>query len=805
MIYPINFEQKIGFDIIREKLKEKCLSSLGTAYVDNIRFKDDYRQIKLLLSRVEEFKRILELEAEFPSQDYLDLTGELNHLKIDGTIIDVETLFNLKISLRTIQDIIGYIGKLSSDQYPTIVKLAGPVLVPTEISDRIEKILDPKGGIRDNASDNLRRIRKDLIKKQQEIEGKIRRSLSAAKKDGHTPLDVEPTIRNGRLVIPVYAANKRKVKGFIHDESATGQTVYIEPTEVFDTNNEIRDLENAEKREIIKILTDFSVFLRPCIPDLVDAYHFIGHIDFIRAKALFGITLEAVLPQVSNKQTISWRNAKHPLLYLSHKQQKKKVVPLNIHLDQQLRILIISGPNAGGKSVCLMTVGLLQYMLQCGLLVPMNIDSEMGIFESIFVDIGDEQSLENDLSTYSSHLLNIKSFIEHIDKQSIFLIDEFGTGTEPQLGGAVAEAVLEELNSKQCFGIVTTHYANLKLMADQHQGITNGAMLFDNTKLKPLYELSIGKPGSSFAFEIARQIGFPEFVLEKATEKTGTTQLDFDKQLQQLEIEKNEIRRKKTELNVADDFLAEMIEKYEKLKADIEHSRERILKDARDKAQDIISGSNKLIENTIREIREIQAQKDKTKKLRRKIQQHKEEISGKEIKEKASAGKGKSYPGIKGRIDGDIKKGDHVKLGDQDIIGEVVEIDKDDAIVSFGTFKVRTSPEQLHKVEKAAHQSVNGKRSRSVTNLDVNDKISNFKLSIDLRGKRVEEALAMLQNYIDNAIMFNIKEVSVIHGKGDGILRDVVREYLNAVGEIKSFKDAHPDRGGHGVTLIIFR
>ena len=807
MIYPRNFESKIGFDIIRKKLTDLCMSSLGENYVEKIRFLNNADLIERLLNQVNEFKEIISFGQGFPAQDYFDVTPELQRIKIPGTVIELEALFDLKSSLITIFEIIKYFKKTEEEQYPELKKLLAEVHLDASILKKIDAIVDDKGKIKDSASPELKEIRGSLIRKHASIDQQISKALKYAKSEGWTERDVEPTFRNNRLVIPVSATHKRKLKGFIHDESATGQTVYIEPAEIFDTNNEIRELENAERREIIKILTRFTDFIRPALDDLFGAYRMLGQIDFIRAKARFALQIEANRPILFDKPFLNWVNSRHPLLFLSFKEQKREVVPLNLKLDAKERILIVSGPNAGGKSVCLKTVGLNQYMLQCGMLPAMDEISEAGIFEKIFLDIGDEQSLENDLSTYSSHLLNIKHFVTQSDEKTLFLIDEFGTGTEPQLGGAIAEASLEKINEKGAFGVITTHYANLKLLADSHEDIINGAMLFDTKEIKPLYQLKVGKPGSSFAFEIAKNIGFPKAILKSATEKTGTTQLDFDKQLQQLEVDKQEILKKEEQLKVADEFLQEITKKYEELLAKTEATKDEIISKAKTEAREILDGSNKLIERTIKEIKEAKADKEKTKKLREDIKVKTEEIKA---KPKISEPKVKKSPFAKaseGKEDGKIRVGDLAKVIGQDTVGEVVEISGKDVLLSFNSIQFRT---QLRKLEKVSRKQARKETRRSSSGYkhiinEINDKMARFDLSIDVRGKRAEEALTAVRNYIDEAILLNVKEVNILHGKGDGILRDVIREYLASVQEIKSYKNQHIEFGGDGITVVNFR
>lgn len=811
MIYPRNFEQKIGFDIIREKLKANCLSSRGQYFVDKIRFTKDFDIVKRLIDQVEEFRQILLFAESFPSQDYLDLSSELNRIQIPGTIIEIEALFDLKSSIKTILDILLFFKKSEEEDYRNLKVLAQDIYIDNLISKKIDSIVDKKGEILDSASPELKEIRQKQRKKHTLIDRKISENLKNAKHQGWTNNDVEATLRNGRLVIPVAATYKRKLRGFIHDESATGQTVYIEPEDVFEVNNEIRELENAERREIIRILTSLTDYIRPNIDALKSAYRFLGLIDFIRAKAKFAIEIEAKKPLLVKSTKIEWVEARHPLLIISHKLQNKEVIPLNIALDNRKRILIISGPNAGGKSVCLKTVGLIQYMTQCGLLPSMDERSEVGLFDSLFIDIGDEQSIENDLSTYSSHLMNIKYFALNSNQKTLMLIDEFGTGTEPQLGGAIAEAALEKLYANQAFAVVTTHYANLKLLADKYPEMINGAMLFDTKNMKPLYVLKVGQPGSSFAFEIAKNIGFPKEILKNAASKTGRTQLDFDKQLQALEVEKIALNRKKTELSVADDFLVELTEKYQALVDKINKSKSEIMNKAKMEAQALLDSSNKAIEKTIKDIKEVKADQVKTKKIRKELEAKKNAIKndlGKTAKPLSGKDKSTTNKEVE-RVDGEkLKVGDFVKVINQDTIGELTEISGKDALISFNSIKFRTQISKLERISRKLAKIEMKSKQRSNFNLiadDINEKAANFSLSIDLRGRRVDEALSEIRDYIDDAILLNIKELNVLHGKGDGVLRQVVRDYLDGISEVEKYQDQHVQFGGSGITIVNFK
>lgn len=815
MIYPRNFEQKIGFDTIRQMIQENCLSAMGSSYVEKIRFTSKFELLNKLLQQVDEFRQILQLEENFPASDYFDLNPELRRISIPGTYIEQDQLFDLKSSLTTIDECIDFIRQLDPHKYSSILNLTDPINLDKDIIRKIQHIIDEKGEIKDNASTNLKSIRSRLNGKKSSIDKKISKSLKDAKKSGWVNDDAEITIRGGRLVIPIPAAHKRQIRGFIHDQSATGQTVYVEPEDIFDTNNEIRELEGEERREIIKILKGLSDFVRPVIPDLLDAYRFLGLIDFIRAKAKLAIKVNGIKPNLEDTTSINWEKAVHPLLFLSHEKQNKAVVPLDIKLNKQDRILVISGPNAGGKSVCLKTIGLLQYMLQCGLLIPVKGDLATGIFQHLFIDIGDEQSLENDLSTYSSHLMNMKHFALQANAETLFLIDEFGTGTEPQLGGAIAEAILEKLNEKQAFGVITTHYSNLKLLARQGNGIVNGAMLFDTKAMQPLYQLSIGKPGSSFAFEIARKIGFPKTILKSAEKKTGIKQLDFDQQLQQLEIEKKSLEAKQDEFKVADDFLAEMIDKYTSLSAELKSKKSVILEKAQKEAAELIASSNKLIENTIQEIRESQADKEKTKKLRQELKEKQDRI----VQSSQSKPDKKKFKEQKNTLvenevldnkttSTKIKVGDIVTIEEQDITGEALEVNGDEIVVGFNLVTFKT---QLNKVQKSSQQKSSSnsfqRKKSSYANIieNINAKMTTFNMQLDVRGKRSEEAVEMVRQYIDDAIVLNLNEVKILHGKGFGILRTMIHDYLKSVSEIKQFKDEHVERGGQGITIVILK
>ena len=803
MIYPSDFENKIGFKAIRGHLNELCISEMGKEFVDKMCFCTDVDEIHTYLRLIQDFEMLMQDGVPFPVRDYNDLREEFHNLAIDGTVISLESMFALKPTLSALSYIFRFFKSEASDKVPYLKALAEGISIDNHIFTEINRLIDDKGEIPDNASAELAEIRRDIRRKQSSIDHRMHKILIEAKNSGWTDSTAEMTIRDGRPVIPVKAADKRELRGFIHDESATGQTVYIEPAEIFETNNEIKELEYAERREINKILLAFTKILRPEIPNLTMAWRLLGLLDFIRTKALLAHKYNCIIPEVVDEPMFDWIEARHPLLEQKLKGQGKRITPLDLKLGDNNRILVISGPNAGGKSVCLKTIGLIQYMLQCGLAIPVKIDSKCGIFHDMFIDIGDEQSLENDLSTYSSHLINMKELLEHGNERTLFLIDEFGTGTEPQLGGAIAEAILLKMNEKKSFGVVTTHYANLKLLADNHPGIVNGAMLFDTRYLQPLYVMMIGKPGSSFAFEIAKKIGFPNEILDSAAEISGREHLDFDQQLQQLEIEKKEVRKKEYELKVADKLLDEVVTKYKTQLADIEKNRKTLLKEASKEAQEIIDRANAKIEKTIREIKEAQAEKVRTKELREELKEMKTNLANEE-KNLSKQLKAEEKEEI---ANSDLKVGDMVCINELEVVGELLEISDTDVIIQFGDVRLRTTADKLRKISRSQARKAQQNPSylrKSIMN-DINEKAQHFNLTLDVRGQRGEEAVDNVAKYIDEATLLSIKEVSILHGKGNGILRKLIREYLSKQSCVQSFNDASLETGGAGITRITLK
>ena len=796
VIYPTNFEQKIGFVSIRQMLSDHCISQMGLERADEMAFSTDKAHILKSLEQTEEFIGLLQTGVPFPMRDFHDLREAFHRIQIDGTCLSVEDLFALKPSLNVVEAILRYGHSESADATPQLKSLIEPIFIERSIFTEVNRLVDDKGEIPDNASTELLEIRQSIRRKQGGIEKRIRQIMGDAKTAGWVDQKAELTVRDGRLVIPVKAGDKRAIRGFIHDESATGQTVYIEPAEIFDTSNEIKELEYAERREIHRILMAFTRLLRPYLSELRKAWNLLGKLDFIRAKALLANNIGGVKPEILDTPYINWQQARHPLLEQKLKAQGKQVVPLDLKLDETDRILVISGPNAGGKSVCLKTTGLLQYMLQCGLMPPMRIDSQCGLFENLFIDIGDEQSILDDLSTYSSHLINMKALLEQADEKTLFLIDEFGTGTEPQLGGAIAEAILLELNKKQAFGMVTTHYANLKLLADNHEGIVNGAMLFDTRFMQPMYIMMTGKPGSSFAFEIAKKIGFPKQILDDAANITGDQHLKFEKQLQQLEVDKKAIRKKEQDLRIADQLLTEVVEKYKGLLAELEGKKKQYLRDAAAEAQELIAKANSQIERTIKEIKEAQAEKTKTKEIRQNLERTKEEIAQK-AKEVAEAKKKEETEVV-------LKVGDTVCIEEMQVVGEILAISDTDATILFDSVRLRTSPDKLRKVSRAEARKTQRRWQNGIAE-DLSEKAEHFDLTLDVRGKRAEEALDIVDKYLDEAKLLSIKEVSILHGKGNGILRKLIREKLSHIREIERFCDASLETGGTGITRVYFK
>lgn len=836
MIYPHNFEPKIGFEQIRLILKEKCLSTLGEERVTDMAFSNQFQEIEERLEQTEEFVRILQEADNFPAQYFFDVRPSIKRIRIEGMYLDEQELFDLRRSLETIRDIVRFLLKEdeeqdSSNPYPALRRLAEDILTFPQLITRINNILSPYGKIKDNASPELARIRRELSSTMGSISRTLNSILRNAQSEGVVDKDATPAMRDGRLVIPVAPALKRKIKGIVHDESASGKTVFIEPAEVVEANNRIRELESDERREIIRILTVFSDELRPSIPDILLSYEFLAEIDFIRAKALFAEETHALKPDLADKQVIDWATAIHPLLQMSLAKHGKKVVPLDITLNGQQRILIISGPNAGGKSVCLKTVGLLQYMLQCGLLIPVHESSHAGIFDSIFIDIGDEQSIEDDLSTYSSHLTNMKIMMKHCNERSLILIDEFGGGTEPQIGGAIAEAVLKRFNQKGAFGVITTHYQNLKHFAEDHEGVINGAMLYDRHQMQALFQLQIGNPGSSFAVEIARKIGLPEEVIADASQIVGSEYINADKYLQDIVRDKRYWENKRQSIRQREKQMEETIARYQKEMEDLQASRKEIIRKAKEEADHLLQEANARIENTIRSIKEAQAEKERTRQARQELtdfRQSIEETGNREeeeriarkmekLREKQNRKKSKKSPVLseaevaqrkaqeEAKRRTGIVPGSVVKMKGQTVAGEVLEINGKNATVAFGNLKTTVHIDRLEPTNALPKQNELSTKSTFIstqTQDSMHEKKLHFKQDIDVRGMRGDEALQAVTYFIDDAILVGVPRVRILHGTGTGILRTLIRQYLQTVPGVRNFADEHVQFGGAGITVV---
>ena len=861
MIYPNNFEQKIGFDEIRSLLRERCLSTLGKEKVDEIAFSTDVSVVNEWIAQVREFRRLQEEADDFPMQYFFDVRESIRRIRLENTHLEENEVWDLRRSLQTIADIVKYLERGAEETasgelrypYPALHRMTDDVMTFPAMIRRIDSILDKFGKIKDSASMTLAGIRNDLSKMEGSISRTLYTILHAAQKDGLVDKDVTPAVRDGRLVIPVSPGVKRRINGIVHDESATGKTVFIEPAEVVEANNKVRELEAAERREVIRILTVFTDEVRPHVSEILNSYEFLAQIDLIHAKTELARITKAFEPEVKAEPQLDWIQAIHPLLQLSLEKQGKKVVPLDIMLrnsrngnKNEGRLLIISGPNAGGKSVCLKTVGLLQYMLQCGLSVPLGERSTTGMFENIMIDIGDEQSIENDLSTYSSHLLNMKNMMKQANARTILLIDEFGGGTEPTIGGAIAEAVLKQLWKKQTFGVITTHYQNLKHFAEDHEGVVNGAMLYDRNQMQALFQLSIGQPGSSFAIEIARKTGLPEEVINDASEIVGSEYIQSDKYLQDIVRDKRYWEGKRQTIHQHEKSLEHKITRYEDELSEIERQRKEILRKAKEEAEELLRESNKKIENAIKEIREAQAEKERTRIAREELKTFSEEIADidtrdndeaiarkirqlqerKERREKRKAEKlSKKENGEKTNENAtaanaqlstqntQLNVGDTVRIKGLTTIGKVESIDGKMATVIFGDMRTKMRAERLEhakeskqQISKQEERNTNivgayGNASKDTRNVIDNRKL-NFKQDIDVRGMRGDEAINAVTYFIDDAILVGVSRVRILHGTGTGILRQLIRQYLATIPNVSHFRDEHVQFGGAGITVV---
>ena len=860
MIYPDNFEFKIGFHEIRDMLRSRCLSPLGIVRIDNMAFMTDADAINASMEQIREMKHIRSGEEDFPLNAFFDIRESMKRLRMTGTFLEETELFELMRTLATMNDVVAFLKRYTDDEhsafiFPALAALTEGVIPMPQIVKDIDRILDKFGHIKDNASPKLAEIRHELARTKGSISRILGGILRSAQSEGLVDKDVAPTLRDGRLVLPVAPGLKRKIGGIVHDESASGRTVYVEPAEVVEANNHIRELESDERHEIIRILKQMADDIRPHTEEILFSQDFLADIDFVHAKASLSESMQCAEPQVTATPIIDWTRARHPLLEQRLKQNSatpSALVPLNIELTTDNRILIISGPNAGGKSVCLKTTGLLQYMVQCGLGIPVDERSRVGMFKDIMIDIGDEQSLENDLSTYSSHLLNMKNMLKQANPSTLILIDEFGTGTEPNIGGAIAESVLGQFLAHGAWGVITTHYQNLKHFADEHEGVANGAMLYDRHEMRPLFQLAIGRPGSSFAIEIARKIGLPEEVIREASEIVGSDYIQSDKYLQDIVRDKRYWEAKRQTVHAREKELEKRLEKYESMVEDVEKSRKEILARARAQAEELIKESNKRIENTIREIREHQAEKEETRKIRQQLAEFERGLdkempapskekrakghgvmsdedfqakverirSRKERHEKRQAEKAsqqkkqaETRPTVQRELP--IDKGDTVRIKGLTSTGTVESLDGKMAMVVFGGgMRTKMRLDRLERAQEPKASVSQGSTKASLANLQtyaptsnitrstVDAHVKHFRTEIDLRGMRGDEALMQVQYFIDDAILAGASQVRILHGKGNGILRQMIRQYLATVPNVRSYRDEHVQFGGAGITVV---
>ncbi|MDR1593001.1 MAG: Smr/MutS family protein [Prevotellaceae bacterium] len=830
MIYPESFEQKTGFDKVRSFVQNRCITQSAKEKAGSAGFSGDRKKITGLLSQTAEMKTICMMDNSFPDSGYVDTGRFLAKIKTTGGYLEPSELLNLRTALATVNRISLYFSKKGSE-YPALKALVSPAAQSnagekyfmSTIVEEIDRIIDNYAQVKDNASSDLYDIRKEIRSKQSIVGKRIQMILKSAQNEGIVDSESGITMRDGHAVIPVLAMNKRKLKGIVVGESSTGRTVFVEPMEVVELNNSIRELEFAEQREIVKILVAMADFMRPSYEDIALAGNILTEIDFIRGKAYYAIETEAGMPVITDELQIYLKKARHPVLMRALAKEKKEVVPLDINLNFDQRILLVSGPNAGGKSVCIKTVGLLQYMLQCGFLIPASESSEMGIFQNIFIDIGDEQSLENDLSTYSSHLTNMKIFMKNADKHTLILIDEFGTGTEPSAGGAIAEAVLADILKKKAFGLITTHYTNLKYFASSAAGIINGAMLFDSQHIQPLFKLETGIPGSSFAFEIARKIGLPENVLKDAESKLGNKQVKIEKSLREIAKNKKYWETKRDNIKKTDKKLEDLSEKYEKELLEIKEMRKKLISEAKEEAQKILASANKEIENTIRTIKESQADKEQTKIARSKLDEFKKTVSGSEFidseieremqkiqnrqkrkKNKQNESNMVQEPENQSdtiQPDNCLSPGDKVKIKGQVAIGEIISVGNNNIAVAMGNIIMNVAPDRIEKISRNESRKIEINKTSSITS-DLLMKRLNFKSVLDVRGERTLEALEQVTAFVDEAIMLGMSEIRILHGKGSGILKEEIRRYLKTSGNILSFFDEQEESGGAGITVV---
>ncbi len=845
MVYPQNIEDKLGFGKVRDMVRGATLCPLGARRVDDMQFLTDRRALQHELSLLDEMKRLIEQAAQpLPTDCFFDLTPALKRVRVAGTFMETDELYDLMRSLRTIEALVRYLNPKPGEEvrtadasqggvaaqdfvarFPLLHAIAHNVVTFPDIVRKIDQTLTPTGEIRDNASPQLAEIRREMQRNLSSIGRLLNGILRNAQAEGYVDKDTTPTMRDGRLVIPIPPSSKRRLRGIVHDESATGKTLYVEPAEVVEANNRIRELEGEERQEIIRILSSIANLIRPDIDNLLESYDFLGEIDFLRAKVRFAHEIDGIVPRLSEQNITDWVQARHPLLYLRYKQLDRTVVPLDILLDhKKQRIVLISGPNAGGKSVCLETLGLVQYMLQHGLPVPMKDNSEVAVFDHIFIDIGDEQSIDNDLSTYSSHLQNMKFMLRNAHGYrrahgeftgsggTLVLVDEFGSGTEPQIGGAIAQAILSKLNEQQVNGVITTHFTNLKLFADETPGIVNGAMLYDRGEMRPLFRLEVGRPGSSFALEIAHKIGLPRDVIDNAKEIVGSDYVNMDKYLQDISRDKRYWEQKRQKVHQQEKELEQKSQEYDEKTRELKTKRQEVMQQARDEANQLMQQANARIEKTIRDIKQAQAEKEATRKIREEHERFKQKRlqEPKPVVPPSVVEQSGDPNAVAVSASDTLQPGDYVRLKGQQTVGEVLSVNGRQVQVAFGMIKSMVDFARLEKVSrnqlKKEQNYTNGMGALlkdSETPVEVmSSRRSSFKQQLDVRGMRADEALQAVMYYMDDAILLSVSQVRILHGTGTGALRQAIRQYLSTLPGIKDFHDEHVQFGGSGITVV---
>ena len=833
MVYPDNFEVRIGFDVIREQCRALCTMQRSCALLEDENFSSSLRDITRRQSLADEMRRLLSESGSALSDEYFDIDALVDKIRIEGTFLDTAEVVRLGATLAAVATTVEFIRSREQGAYPYLVKLSERVESLRHIVVEVNRIVDDHGSVRDSASPELASVRREIRSHEGQVSKRLQAVLQSAKSAGFVDADATISIRDGRAVIPVTASNKRKLQGFVHDESATGKTVYVEPVEVVELNNRLRELEYAERREIVRVLTAFTDMVRGDVDAIAHSGEYIAQVDMIRAKARWALENEAVKPIISTTEEefgdLALYSARHPLLAQTLRRTSREVVPLTARLDAENRILVISGPNAGGKSVCLKTFGLIQYMFQCGFPITASENSELPVFRKLYIDIGDQQSIENDLSTYSSHLLNMKAMLSGADERSMILIDEFGSGTEPVMGASIAEAILERLVSSGCYGVITTHYSNIKYYASATDGVMNGAMMFDVQNIRPLFRLETGKPGSSFAIEIARKIGLPEDIISAAREKAGSDHVDIEKQLREIARDKRYWEQKRERIRLTDRKVEELEQNYREQLAAIKEERKAILRDAKVKAKELMAEANRQIETTIKSIRESQADKEQTKLLRRSFNEFKDNVEQDNAMqaeyderleremarlerrmERRNERKNKGpktesvveQPAVK-RLPLEVNA--KVRLIGQDGVGVVQSLRGNKAQIAFGQILTTVDASRLEVISSAEYKrATRPETPRTIISSDISQRRLNFRSTIDIRGERVVDALEKVQALVDDALMVGVNTVTILHGKGTGALKEEVRRYLRALPEVESAVDDHADRGGSGITIVTF-